>query len=325
MKYLLIMFVILFSFSAYSGVIFEEDFDTTTWPDDYDFPTGTPSEYDDSCPNCGGAGEWDHAQGEESGEYDSVTHYSGEVTSPGREGADDRSFKAWRGGGNILDVEVGNSKFAYRDSNFHSHRDIYNRWYMKIPTTFTLAEGSCNMNYWKLWRYQFDVNVAGASNQIYFNINGGSFTGADIEITGTQTGDWITLVEVDDVNDGAWHCYEIRIKLNTEGNSDGIVQFWFDGELEVTETGLDYDANDNEYFSRTALGFGNNGARDCTPDGEFQTAWAAIEFDDYVLSDEYIGLSGAEEEEEEETSSIAVTIGSGTAVAIGSGTTVTIQ
>ena len=39
-------------------------------------------------------------------------------------------------------------------------------------------------------------------------------------------------------NIGRWICIEVRIKLNTPGKSDGIIQYWADGEQILLDTGL---------------------------------------------------------------------------------------
>ena len=291
MKYIAFIFILFFAIAAHGAIIFQDDFDTTSWPDDYDFEDGS----DTNCPYCDSL-EWYDTQGGSSGVYDSVTHWEGEVTTPGREGESDRSFKMWRGGNNALDAELGGSKLSYRDSNLYGTSDLYMRFYMKIPTDFQLASGTCYMNYLKLARHSIGGSVGAHAGSVYINFNGGSFSTSDFEVTGTQSGSWITLVPMSEIQDGAWHCHEIRVKLSGVGASDGIVQYWLDGSLEVTETGLDYDIQTGESFTRAGLGTGNTGARVCEPNGEYQTAWRAIDFDDYVLSTTYIGLAGEVED-----------------------------
>jgi len=47
-----------------------------------------------------------------------------------------------------------------------------------------------------------------------------------------------TLDFSDPANIGRWICIEVRIKLNTPGKSDGIIQYWADGEQILLDTGL---------------------------------------------------------------------------------------
>jgi len=47
-----------------------------------------------------------------------------------------------------------------------------------------------------------------------------------------------TLDFSEPANIGRWICIEVRIKLNTPGKSDGIIQYWADGEQILLDTGL---------------------------------------------------------------------------------------
>ncbi len=47
-----------------------------------------------------------------------------------------------------------------------------------------------------------------------------------------------TLDFSDPANIGRWICIEVRIKLNTPGKSDGIIQYWADGEQILLDTDL---------------------------------------------------------------------------------------
>ncbi len=39
---------------------------------------------------------------------------------------------------------------------------------------------------------------------------------------------------------GSWQCIEARVKLNTPGETDGVFEFWVDGELEASRVELDW-------------------------------------------------------------------------------------
>jgi hypothetical protein len=39
---------------------------------------------------------------------------------------------------------------------------------------------------------------------------------------------------------GKWHCVEARVKLNAPGSADGLFEFWIDGRLEASRTGLNW-------------------------------------------------------------------------------------
>lgn len=51
-----------------------------------------------------------------------------------------------------------------------------------------------------------------------------------------------TLDYSESENIGRWICIEVRVKLNTTGQSDGEIQYWADGEEILNETGLDLKA-----------------------------------------------------------------------------------
>jgi hypothetical protein len=51
----------------------------------------------------------------------------------------------------------------------------------------------------------------------------------------------------DSANIGRWICIEARIKLNTPGKSDGIIQYWADGKQILLDTGLPLG---NESYSK---------------------------------------------------------------------------
>ena len=259
-------------------IIFSDDF--SSWndyllsTDDYDPPNG-----------------WTLANGGASASFDGVLHYAGEVTTPGRNGSNDRSLKTWRHSTFCYGYD---GSLSYMEANLHTTRELYTRWYMKIPSDFTLSEGPCNMNFLKMWRYQYHVDVAGwtSGKVIYLGFNGSGFTNAAMQVY--AVGDtWHTLLpSISEIRDDQWHCHELRIKLNSEGSSNGEIQYWIDGVERKHVTDVAIGANNNEYFSRTSIGIGNNGAPFCTPMGEFQSTWRAIEFDDYVLSTTYIGPDG---------------------------------
>ena len=263
-------------------VILSDDF--SAWGKDYLFTT------DDYSPPGSGL---TLANGGFSATFDNITHYAGEVTTPGREGVTDRSFKVWRNSTFLYNFD---GLLEYSEANLHTTRELYTRWYMKIPSDFTLSEGTCNMNYLKMWRYYFDENVGGSNMlPIYLNFNGSSFSNARMQVYGVgDSSGWHTLLSsIADIRDNQWHCHELRIKLNTEGNSDAEIQYWLDGVEKIHATNITLGANNNDYFSRLSFGIGNTGARNCPPTGEFQSTWRAIEYDDYVLSTEYVGTDGS--------------------------------
>jgi len=289
MKLIILLFISFILIQpAESTVIFSEDF--SEWSDFY-FDSGYV---------YSGIGGWTVASGSVGADTAySETYYAAEITQPGRSGASDRCMKQWRHD----TYDFYDAGLNYREADLHTTRTLHIRWYMKIPADF---EGTCTsgtMNYQKISRYSASVDVAGyelTHSLIYLNFNGSSFSGANMQITTTPTGgSWFTLKSVASMNDGEWHRHELMMKLNTEGNSDAEIKYWYDDAAEsaptVSSSGITWGSLDAEYFSRADFGLGNTGLRttgECTS-GSYQSSWVAIEFDDYVLSDSYIGTSGS--------------------------------
>ncbi|MBZ0121479.1 MAG: polysaccharide lyase, partial [Sandaracinaceae bacterium] len=51
---------------------------------------------------------------------------------------------------------------------------------------------------------------------------------------------WRTLNGGELVGDGAWHAFEIHVRLGTAGANDGLFEMWIDGEPVVSITGMDF-------------------------------------------------------------------------------------
>jgi len=54
-----------------------------------------------------------------------------------------------------------------------------------------------------------------------------------------------------DGTSGKWYCIEAHVKLNTPGLSDGIFEYWIDGDLEANKTDLDWVNTWQEYGINT--------------------------------------------------------------------------
>ena len=260
-------------------VLFSDDF--RSWPD-YNFAK-------DSVNPPGG---WSYLDGNPSSTIGGITHYAGEVSTPGRLGASDRSFKIWR---NNSFVKNYSSELYYHESSLVSNKTIYVRWYMKIPTNFEVT----NMNYLKMWRWRINSKAGINGNAIYIDFTGNLFSGSSMAITKFYpTGGWSTLTSTSSIRDGQWHCHEVMIKLNTNGKSDGEIKYWLDGVQKKNITGCNWEATSGDGIASTSLGVGNTA-------GTFQNFWQAIEFDDYVVSTSYIGPSGSSSSSSSASSSSA--------------------
>jgi len=248
---------------AWGAVIFSDNFDAQAdW-------------------NCGGTlpTGWSGQSGGVSALYQGTTHYNAEIKTPGR-GGTGKCLRCWQ-----ADTLWDEQTFSVLDYTIGgSHNDLYTRWYMKLSSSMDYG-CTGDIPYKKFWRYNYAPN-GGVYNTIAFNIiSWTDWSGRRLNLTtGNATyylGDasWFPA-------DDAWHCYELRLKLNTNGNSDGIVEFWLDGNLKITKNDCNWDAITGSVFTGTSLGTGNEG------DGSYwQSSWQAFEFDDYVVSTTYIGTN----------------------------------
>jgi hypothetical protein len=80
---------------------------------------------------------------------------------------------------------------------------------------------------------------------------------------------------------GRWQCVEAHVRLNTPGNTDGVFEFWVDGEREAGDTNLDWRGNWTE-FGLNLLSIENFWAGGAPADLD---RW----FDDLVISTAPIG------------------------------------
>jgi hypothetical protein len=80
---------------------------------------------------------------------------------------------------------------------------------------------------------------------------------------------------------GRWYSYEIYLKANTVGQSNGIIRLWVDGELRGEITGLRFRLTDTLKINKISM-YGSSGGSD-TPNTQY------IWDDNLVLAREYIG------------------------------------
>lgn len=161
------------------------------------------------------------------------------------------------------------------------HQDVYTRWYMKVPPA-SQFDKSIPASF-KLWRYRVaPYGTEGA--EIYLNFRGDEISTANVSML-VGGYDWHTLFPVSDFQDGLWHCHELRLRLNDAEEENGVIQYWLDGVLKATVTGLDFGGQGHYLYG---VGLGNVS----DPDWE-QESWSAVAFDDYVVSTEYVGPDGS--------------------------------
>ena len=142
-----------------------------------------------------------------------------------------------------------------------------------------------NVHYQKLWRF----NTTSPDSEIYLNVNG---NGSSMRSTGAleivaNGGTWVTLIPAGSlattVWDGQWHCLELELGL-----ASSTLEFWLDGESYYEDSEHDWHDATGATFDNLLQHFplGNRGG---DPLSIYQSSWQALEVDDLVISDAYVG------------------------------------
>jgi hypothetical protein len=84
------------------------------------------------------------------------------------------------------------------------------------------------------------------------------------------------------INEEEWTCYEVMVKLNEVGKSNGEQRLWIDGKLVIEQTGLEWRKTDKLVLNNIMLS--TNTSEPPKP-GEKRTVW----IDGVVLAKRYIG------------------------------------
>jgi hypothetical protein len=256
-KCFIFLFVFFFAVNGHTAQFFTEDWETasTTWKCSDSDGVATTN-WDEGYSSCGTPDEWKICTGRNGG--NAMCAYKNNTVPNGYRS----EFNHWFTGANVK-------------------REIYHRWYMKFPSTFDKdIPDSC-----KLWRY---INAPNGSppNEIYLNFHGGAkISSSSISVlTNNATRE---MYAVNNFNDNQWHSHELRIKMNTQGQSDGVIQYWLDGTQQFSATNLNLGFTSAEGINRVGVGMGN-----CSDPEWDMSAWTAIAFDDIIIAEEYIGPDG---------------------------------
>jgi hypothetical protein len=264
-RFICLVFFLLFAHTGLNATVFvKETFDTAP-----DTQTGG------SVPT--GWMQWMGGNGDVAS-YGGVTHYSGEIRSPGR-GGSGKSLKLWRYG-TLFDGYTGS---LVRTLSTNSS-NLFVRWYMRIPAELDITT---NVNYQKLWRFNTTP-----SGEIYLDFYGSGSSMRNSGALKIEAGGSATAV-ISSGNlgttiwDGKWHCLEFQL-----GTASSTLKFWLDGNLYYSNTSYNWSgaANGkfNSYLQHFALG-----NRAGNPLSSYQNSWQALEVDDLVIADSYIGPEGA--------------------------------
>lgn len=227
------------------------------WSTTYDCPDWL--QYSDhlSCDGLEKYGSWTC-----NGKYEQIT-----VDANFPAGGGGKGQRHWQGDGD--NVNSGGIRFVFNSPQ----SELWIRWYMRYEAGYKWEY----LNYDKLLYIgstgEPDVIPEWYSSDkfdIYAQDTGGRYPCSNCG--------WLTTMG-GEVSDGKWHCFEIHIKMDTNG-SNGISEAWIDGKKILSNHNVDFGA----VSGWTKVLIGSNQAK---PDNG---RCMAVDFDDIAVSNtEYIG------------------------------------
>ena len=146
--------------------------------------------------------------------------------------------------------------------------ELWMRWYMRYP------EGLKWSNLISEKWFHFDLSTQNHIWEFHYYRVGifASYAGGNDYESSVDKG-WQYIMN-GSTGDGRWHCYEGHIKMDTN-SSDGIAQFWVDGELLVNNKTADLGTKGG--WQQILMGSNNNKL----DNGKF----VPIDFDDFKIVD----------------------------------------
>jgi len=250
---------------CFPATYFSDDFESDA--SDYECSNidAPPSQWDDSCGYCGN------------------TVGFGNEFKMGAGAHGDNALYCWKS--STLATSGYRCYVEKVSGDIMGKKEIYVRWYQKTPTAENWDKECADGFKW--WRLHFSDG-----GEFYWNHQGGSgslfSTGYFVYGASGGVGYVNAGINSSDIQDNAWHCYEVHIKTATSG-ANGVVQVWLDGVQKYSSTSVAFDASSSATIDMFAFGIGN------TTESEafHQSSWTAVGFDDIVVADEYIGPLGA--------------------------------
>lgn len=177
-----------------------------------------------------------------------------------------------------------------------NYTELYQRYYVNVPVAFNKSAAWAGEV--KLWR----MHTNGTSNgAIYFSVRAGSQPGYkirdgsfDFKADGGAS-IFSTGIPLSTVADGTWHSVEFHLKLNDPGTANGVAEMWIDGGSpqgtpNYSKTNINWSTyfdNTNHFTDVYHFPEGND-----SPEPWDMTTWTGIAYDDYVISNSYIGPVG---------------------------------
>ena len=190
----------------------------------------------------------------------------------------------------------GRNPYVSQSQSDTDFREIYWRLYLKTSKGWmgnarklTRATIFASAN----WAQAMIAHVWGASDNLLLRLDPASGIDGNDNLATTKYNDFDNLswlgvtagtTEIYDTSlSNSWYCVEAHVRLNTPGSSDGVFEFWIDGNLEARRDNLNWVGNWEEYGINTIMfaNYINEGA----PQAQERF------IDNIVISTERIGLS----------------------------------
>jgi uncharacterized protein YjdB len=235
-------------------------------------------------------------------EYDNSS--GGFVRSTGNGVGGSTSMRAtWTQAGQVsaghLSLAFGRTPDPYFkpvDAGTANYREIYWRFYVRPQVGW---QGGSN---WKLTRLMIFANSNWAEAMTAYV--SGHFTDPQLDldaVSGTDAAGNLTTTKYNDFNNerelglvkgitpifgstggGQWYCVEAHTRLNDPGQSNGVHEFWVNGSLEASETGLNWVGSYSAY-GINAMNVLENYSNNGVPQPQYR------DFDNVVVSTQRVG------------------------------------
>lgn len=170
------------------------------------------------------------------------------------------------------------SYFRPVDDGRQKYREVYWRFYIKNASNWTGGGGdklsrAASMSSRTSWAESMIAHVwSGGSNHNYITIDPASGTDTQGNLRTTKYNDFDNLrwlgaqtgrTPIFDRNHvGEWYCVEVRARLNDPGQSNGVFEYWINGEREARREGLNWVGSFDAYGINVILleNYWNNGS-----------------------------------------------------------------
>lgn len=249
-----LLFIFGTSKNSQAAVIFEDDFDNNCSGAQC-LSDGCNSSYPD------GWDQW-HCEDSQPITRDSITHYAGEITAPGR-GGTGKSLKIWR-----YNQIYGNYTGPLVKYMPGTYNHIFFRYYQKIPSSFLVGG---DMGY-KFWRW----NTSGGGGEIYLNYACNLDCNSDSVLTlhdNTSRSDVLNHSDLVSLFDNNWHCFQWDLDLSAR-----TAVLYIDGVQKWSGAKSGFGGN-FQFIQHFPLGNSNQGHVWQGP-----STWHYIDSDDVVVA-----------------------------------------